>query len=59
MKYYWRASTIGIKTASYQDYVACLYDEGGRELPLNDVNVGKEFLLIQKFAFRQQAFPKF
>jgi hypothetical protein len=28
-------------------------------MPFNNVNVGKEFLLIQKCAFRQQAHPNF
>ena len=28
-------------------------------MPLNNVNVGKEFLLIQKCGFRQQAFLTF
>ena len=37
---------------------ACKMSREGN-MPLNNVNVGKEFLPIQKCAFRQQAFPNF
>ena len=48
MKYYCIASTIEIKIASHQEYVVCLYDEGEGKMPFNNVNVRKDFLLLQK-----------
>ena len=59
MKYYWRASTIEIKTKANENKLCACKRRGEGNMPLNNVNVGKEFLPIQKWAFRQQAFPNF
>ena len=59
MKYYWIASTIQIKTQPTKNALcACKMREEGN-MPLNNVNEGKEFLPIQKCAFRQQVLPNF
>ena len=59
MKYDWIASTIEIKMQATKNMLcACKMKREGN-MPLNNVNVGKEFLPIQKYAFRQQAFPNF
>ena len=55
MKYYWITSTIEIKTKAINN---TLYIREGN-LPLNNVNLGKEFLPIQKCAFRQEELPNF
>ena len=55
MKYNWIASTIEIKTQATKNTLCACKDEGEGNMPLNNVNVGKEFLAIQKCAFRQQA----
>ena len=57
MKYYWIASTIEIKTKTIKNTLCASKMRGEGKMPLNNVNVGKEFLQIQKCAFRQQAFP--
>ena len=54
MKYAWIASTIEIKTQATKNK---MWGEGS--IPLNNVNVGKEFLPIQKCAFPQQALRNF
>jgi hypothetical protein len=59
MKYYWKASTIEIKTKAIKNTLCACMMRGEGNMPLNNVNVGKEFLRIQKCAFRQQAFPNF
>ena len=58
MKYYWIGSTINIKTKDIKNTLCASKMREGN-MPLNNVNVGKEFLPIQKYAFRQQAFPNF
>ena len=58
MKYYWIASTIEIKTHATKNTL-CALMRGEGSMLLNNVNVGKEFLPLQKCAFRQQAFPNF
>ena len=59
MKYYWIALTIKIKTKAIKNTLCACKMRGEGNIPLNNVNVGKEFLPIQKYAFRQQAFPNF
>ena len=59
MKHYWIASTIEIKTKAIKNTLCASKMRGEGNMPLNNVNVGKEFLPIQKCAFRQQAFPNF
>ena len=59
MKYYWIASTIQIKTQTTKNTLRACKMKGEGNMPLNNVNIGKEFLPIQKCAFRQQAFPNF
>ena len=58
MKYYWIASTIEIKMQVTKNMLCASKMRGEGIMPLNNVNVGKEFLPIQKCAF-QQAFPNF
>jgi hypothetical protein len=59
MKHYWIASTIEIETKTNKNTLCAskMREEGN--IPLNNVNVGKEFLPIQKCALRQQVFPNF
>jgi len=59
MKYYWIASTIEIKMKAIKNTLCASKMRGEGNMPLNNVNVGKEFLLIQKCAFQQQVFPNF
>ena len=59
MNYYWIASTIEIKTQATKNTLCACKMSGEGNMALNNVNVGKEFLPIQKCAFRQQAFPNF
>ena len=59
MKYYWIGSTIQIKTKAIKNTLCPSEMRGEGNMPLNNVDVGKEFLQIQKCAFRQQAFPNF
>ena len=54
MKYYWIASTIEIKTQATKNTLCACKMRGEGNKPLNNVNVGKEFLPIQK-----QALPNF
>ena len=53
MKYYWKASTI--KTEAINNTLCACKMRGEGNIYLNNANVGKEFLPIQKCAFRQQA----
>ena len=53
MKYYWIAWTIEIKTKTTKNTLCAFKVRGEGNMPLNNVNVGKEFLPIQKCAFRQ------
>ena len=59
MRYYWKASRIEIKTKAIKNTLCASKMRGEGNMALNNVNVGKEFLPIQKCAFRQQAFPNF
>ena len=59
MKYYWIASTIKSKTQATKNKLFASKMRGEGSMPLNNVNVGKEILPIQKCAFRQQASPNF
>ena len=59
MKYYWIASKIEIKMQATKNKLCTCKMRGEGNIPLNNVNVGKEFLQIQKCAFQQQAFPNF
>jgi len=51
MKYYWIASTIEIKTKAIKNKLCLSKMREERNMPLKNVNVGKEFLPIQKCAF--------
>ena len=51
--------TIEIKTQATKNTLCACKMRGEGNMPLNNVNVGKEVLQIQKFAFRHQAFPNF
>ena len=55
--YYWIVSTIEIKTQATKNMLCACKMRGEGSMPLNNVNVGKEFLQIQKCAFPQHAFP--
>jgi hypothetical protein len=55
MKYYWIASTIEIKTKAIKNTLCAYKMRGKGNMPHDNVNVGKEFLPIQKCAFGQQA----
>ena len=55
MKHYWIASIIEIKTQAAKNMLRACKMRGEGNMPLNNVNVGKEFLPIQKFAFQQHA----
>ena len=59
MRYYWIASTIEIETKVIKNTLCASKMRREGKMPLNNVNVGKEFLPIQKCAFRHQAFPNF
>ena len=59
MKYYQIASTIEIKTLATNNTLCACKMRGKGNMPLNNINVGKEFLPIQKCAFRKQAFPNY
>ena len=59
MKYYWIASTIEIKTQATKNTLCACKMRGEGSMPLNNLNVRKGFLPIQKCAFRQQAFLNF
>ena len=59
MKYYWIASTTDIKTQATKNTMCACKVRGEGNMPLNNVNAGKEFLPIQKCAFRKQALPNF
>jgi hypothetical protein len=59
MKYYWIASTIDIKMQATKNTLCAYKMRGEGSMPFNNVNLGKEFLPIQKFAFRKQAFSNF
>ena len=53
MKYYWIASTIEIKmqaTKNTRTLCVCKMREEGK-MPFNNLNVGKEFLPIEKCTF--------
>ena len=56
MKHCLIASTIEIKTQATKNTLCACKMRGEGSMPLNNVNVGKEFLPIHKCAFRQQAF---
>ena len=59
MKYLWIASTFEIKTQATKNILCAYKMRGEGNMPLNNVNVGKEFLPIQKCALRQQACRNF
>ena len=50
MKYYWIALTIEIKIQATKTTLCACKMKGEGNMLLNNVNVGKEFLPIQKFA---------
>ena len=49
MKYYRIASTIKIKMQATKNKLCACKMRGEGNMPLNNVNVGKEFLPIQKY----------
>ena len=51
MKYYWIASAIEIKTQVIKNTLCTSKMRGEGSMPLKNVNLGKEFLPIQKCAF--------
>jgi hypothetical protein len=57
MKYYSIASTIEIKTKATKNTLCACKMTGEGRMPLNNVNIEKDFLPIQKCGFWQQAFP--
>ena len=56
MKYHWIASIIEIKTKDINNTLCASKMKDKGNMPHNNVNVGKEFVPIQKCALRQQAF---
>ena len=52
MKYYWIASTIEIKIQATKNTLCACKMRGRREHAAQQCNVGKEFLSVQKCAFR-------
>ena len=58
--YYWIPLTIEINWwQATKNTLFASKMRGKGDILLNNVNGGKEFLLIQKCAFRQLAFPNF
>ena len=58
MKYYWRASTIEIKTASHREYVVgCLYDEEGKEHAAQQCKCRKGVSPYRKMCFQTTGIP--